>query len=63
MNKLVKKATLGLAGSMLLVSSLWGAEKATVLTMHTFLSPKAPPYAKLLEPWAAEVEKTITREN
>lgn len=54
MNKLVKKATLGLAGSMLLVSSVWAQE---VLTMHTFLSPKAPPYAKLLEPWAKQVEK------
>lgn len=57
MNMIIKKAALGLAGSMLLAGSLWGADKPTVLTMHTFLSPKAPPYAKLLEPWAKQVEE------
>jgi len=57
MNMIIKKAALGIAGSMLLASSLWSADKPTILTMHTFLSPKAPPYAKLLEPWAKQVEE------
>ena len=44
--------------SMVLVTSILNAQKEPiVLTMHTFLSPKAPPYAKILVPWAQKVEK------
>jgi len=60
MKILIKKGAMYLAGSMLLVSSLWGGEnssKPVTLTMHHFLSSKAPPHTKLLEPWAKKVEE------
>lgn len=58
MKILINKGAMYLAGSMLLVSSLWGSENTTkpvILTMHHFLSSKAPPHTKLLAPWAKKV--------
>ncbi len=60
MRILVKKGAILLAGSLLMVGSLWGSEdskKPITLTLHTFLSSNAPPTVQLLMPWAKEVEK------
>ena len=60
MKILIKKGAILLAGSLLCVGSLWGSEKDSkpvTLIMHHFLSSKAPPHTKLLEPWARKLEK------
>lgn len=59
MKILVKKGAVLLASSMLLVGSLWGSEnevKPVTLTLHHFLSSKAPPHTQLIEPWAKKLE-------
>lgn len=50
---IVKSAIM--AGAMLSISTVAQAADVT-LTMAHFLSPKAPPHAKFLEPWAKKVE-------
>ncbi|PLY05650.1 MAG: C4-dicarboxylate ABC transporter substrate-binding protein [Arcobacter sp.] len=60
MKLLFKKGTVLLAGSLLCVASLWASEndsKPKTLILHHFLSSKAPPHSKLLEPWARKLEK------
>ncbi|MDZ7818967.1 MAG: TRAP transporter substrate-binding protein [Aliarcobacter sp.] len=60
MKILIQKGAIFLASSMLLVGSLWAKEdavKPVTLTMHHFLSSKAPPHTQLLEPWAKKVEE------
>lgn len=60
MKILIKKSAMCLAGSMLLISSLWGSEegvKPITLTLHHFLSSKAAPHTQLIEPWARKVEE------
>ena len=60
MKILMKKGAIYLASSMLLVGSLWAKDdtvKPVTLIMHHFLSSKAPPHTKLLEPWAKKVEE------
>lgn len=60
MKILIQKGAILLAGSLLFVGSLWAKEDVVnpiTLTMHHFLSSKAPPHVELLEPWAKEVEK------
>lgn len=60
MKILFKKGAILLAGSLLCVGSLWAKEdnsKPVTLIMHHFLSSKAPPHTKLLEPWARKLEK------
>ena len=59
MGILIKKGAILLAGSMLLVGSLWAKEdvKQETLILHHFLSSKAPPHTQLLVPWAKEVAK------
>ncbi|UUX48476.1 TRAP transporter substrate-binding protein [Nisaea acidiphila] len=44
-----------MAGAMLSISTVAQAADVT-LTMAHFLSPKAPPHAKFLEPWAKKIE-------
>ena len=59
MGIIVQKGAVLLAGSLLMISSLWGSEnvKPITLTLHHFLSSKAPPHTKLLVPWVKEIEK------
>ena len=60
MKIILKKGVVFLASSMLMVGSLWGSDdnvKPVTLTLHHFLSSKAPPHTKLLEPWARNLEK------
>jgi TRAP-type C4-dicarboxylate transport system substrate-binding protein len=60
MKILILKGAILLASSLLFVGSLWAKEdsvKPITLTMHHFLSSKAPPHVELLEPWAKKVEE------
>lgn len=60
MKNLIKKGAIILAGTLFCIGSLWGSEnekKPLTLVMHHFLSPKAPPHSKILEPWARNLEK------
>ncbi len=60
MKLLMKKGAILLAGSLLCVGSLWGSDndkKPVTLILHHFLSSKAPPHTKLIEPWARKLEK------
>lgn len=60
MKILIKQGAILLAGSLLCVGSLWAKENDTkpeTLILHHFLSSKAPPHTKLLEPWARKLEK------
>ena len=59
MKILLKRGALLLAGTSLLINSLWAKDdiKPVTLIMHHFLSSKAPPHTKLLEPWARNLEK------
>jgi TRAP-type C4-dicarboxylate transport system substrate-binding protein len=60
MKILIQKGAILLASSMLLVGSLWAKEdsaKPITLTLHHFLSSKAPPHVELIEPWAKKVEE------
>ena len=55
MKNIFTKSAILLAGSTLLAGSLFA--KTEVLTVHHFLSPKAPAHTKLLMPWAKKIEK------
>ena len=45
-----------IAAAALLSTSVAAQAAEVTLTMAHFLSPKAPPHAKFLEPWARKVE-------
>jgi TRAP-type C4-dicarboxylate transport system substrate-binding protein len=55
MKNLFTKGAIVLASTMMLSGSLLA--KTEVLTVHHFLSPKAPAHTKLLMPWAKKIEK------
>jgi len=57
MKKLLQKSAILLAVSTLFTGSLFAKDKVEVLTVHHFLSPKAPAHTKLLMPWAKKIEK------
>lgn len=57
MTRTIKKSAMIIAGSLLLSSSLFASEKSTTITVHHFLSSKAPTHTKLLMPWAKKVEE------
>ncbi len=56
MKNLLQKTVLTIGG-LFLTSSLYAEQKPVTLTFHHFLSPKAPPHAKIFEPWARNLEK------
>ena len=56
MKNLLQKTVLTIGG-LFLASSLYAEQKPVTLTFHHFLSPKAPPHAKIFEPWARNLEK------
>ena len=55
MRNVLTRSAILLAGSALLTGSLFA--KTEVLTVHHFLSPKAPAHTKLLMPWAKKIEE------
>lgn len=55
MKNIFTKSAILLASSALLTGSLFA--KTEVLTVHHFLSPKAPAHTKLLMPWAKKIEE------
>ena len=57
MKKIFTKSAILLASSVLLTGSLFAKVKVEVLTVHHFLSPKAPAHTKLLMPWAKKIEE------
>lgn len=56
MKKTIKKSAILLASSMILSGSLFAKADVT-LTVHHFLSPKAPSPSKIITPWAEKIEK------
>ncbi len=57
MKNRVSKNIVLLAGSLLLSSSLWASQKVETITVHHFLSSKAPLQTKFLLPWAKKLEE------
>lgn len=59
MKILMKKGAIFLAATMFCVGSAWASDdkKPVTLIFHHFLSSKAPPHTKLIEPWARKLEK------
>ena len=57
MKNRVSKNIVLLAGSLLLSSSLWAAQKVETITLHHFLSSKSPAHTKFLVPWAKKLEE------
>jgi len=57
MKNVLTQSAILLAGSLILTGSLFAKEKVEVLTVHHFLSPKAPAHTKLLMPWAKKIEE------
>jgi TRAP-type C4-dicarboxylate transport system substrate-binding protein len=56
MKNIVKKSAILIAGSVLLSGTLFAKDVVT-LTVHHFLSPKAPTPSKIITPWAEKIEK------
>lgn len=57
MKIIIIKSAMLLAGSILLSGSLFAKDKVEVLTLHHFMSSKAPLQTKFLLPWAKKVEE------
>lgn len=57
MKRIIQKSTVSLLGAILLSGSLCAKEEITTITVHHFLSSKAPTHTKLLAPWAKKVEE------
>ena len=57
MKNVLTKSAILLASSLILTGSLFAKAKVEVLTVHHFLSPKAPAHTKLLMPWAKKIEE------
>ena len=55
MKNLITKGAILIASYLMLAGSLQA--KTEILTVHHFLSPKAPAHTKLLMPWAKKIEK------
>lgn len=56
MKNLIKKSAMFMVASMILSGSLFAKAEVT-LTVHHFLSPKAPTPSKIITPWAEKIEK------
>lgn len=57
MKNLLTKGAILLASSIVLSGSMFAKDKVETLTVHHFLSPKAPAHTKLLMPWAKKIEE------
>jgi len=57
MKNLLTKGAILLASSIILSGSMFAKDKVETLTVHHFLSPKAPAHTKLLMPWAKKIEE------
>jgi TRAP-type C4-dicarboxylate transport system substrate-binding protein len=57
MKNMIIKSTSLLVGALLFTSSLFAKDDVQILTVHHFMSSKAPLQTKFLEPWAKKVEE------
>jgi TRAP-type C4-dicarboxylate transport system substrate-binding protein len=57
MKNMIMKSALLLVSTMLFTNSLLAKDDVQILTVHHFMSSKAPLQTKFLEPWAKKVEE------
>jgi TRAP-type C4-dicarboxylate transport system substrate-binding protein len=57
MKNIITKSAFLFVGAILTANSLFAKDDVQVLTVHHFMSSKAPLQTKLLEPWAKKIEE------